>query len=84
MKINFQVVKQMFLPNTYKAVCVKAINLNEIVFFLLILTLSLSSWNCPYNSSMSLAWLGHDQLGFVHFTPCGRVMPENPPLVYCL
>ena len=39
--------RKMFFPNTCKTVCVKAINLQGKYTYLFILTLSLSSWNCP-------------------------------------
>ena len=42
---------KMFFPNTYKTVCVKAINLQWKYTYWFILTLSLSSWNCPAAAS---------------------------------
>ena len=45
---------KMFVPNTYKTVCDKAINLQWKYTYLFILTLSLSSWNCPVVFSLTL------------------------------
>ena len=49
---------KMFFPNTYKTVCVKAINLQWKYTYLFILTLSLSSWNCPVGPFYLVSMLG--------------------------
>ena len=48
---------KMIFPNTCKTVCVKAINLLWKYTYLFILTLSLSSWNCPIDAFHSTLYV---------------------------